>query len=259
MVIAAHPDDIESFVGGTVAAFTQQGVEVTYVLATHGEGGSDDPSVPVADVARTRAAEQQRAADALGVDRVVWLGGGEPNVYPDGELTDTLELRLELVKLIRSFEPNIVITFDPTCISSGTYVNHADHRAVGAAAVAAVWPAAANVRYHRELLDDDLQPHVVGELWLTVATAGRHVVDIAAMLDLKAKALSAHKSQLPDSDAVRRRVLDDAANASGPGAPQFVERFIRIRINAEERDPLGVEVVDAWTAPEQHNPTSAAT
>ncbi|CAN5572810.1 hypothetical protein BH24ACT5_BH24ACT5_04940 [soil metagenome] len=240
MIIAAHPDDIEAFVGGTVATLTREGVEVTYVIATHGEAGVGDPGVPTWEVRETRAAEQEQAAEMLGVQRVVWLGGPTETVVHDGEVTDTLELRLSLVRLIRVHRPDLVVTFDPLCFVDGTYLNHPDHRAVGAAAVAAIWPSAANPRYHEELLGEGLEPHVVLELWLMLTRAGSHAVDIGACVDLKARALAAHATQLGDPVAVHRRVLYAAASAGGSGAPDLAERFERVRSNATGEDPLAL-------------------
>lgn len=240
MIIAAHPDDIEAFVGGTVATLTREGVEVTYVIATHGEAGAGAPGVSRSEVRETRTAEQKQAAAMLGVRRVVWLGGPTETVIYDGEVTDTLELRLSLVRLIRAHRPDLVVTFDPLCFATGTYLNHPDHRALGAAAVAATWPAAANPRYHEELHDEQLDPYFVRELWLMLPRAGTHAVDIGASVDLKARALAAHATQLGDPVAVHRRVLYDAASAGGSGAPDLAERFERVRINATGEDPLAV-------------------
>lgn len=87
MFIAAHPDDPEFLAGGTVARLVREGREVAYVVVTNGNKGSSDRNVTPADVARIRAKEQRRAAAALGVVHVEFLG------YEDGELEDTRELR----------------------------------------------------------------------------------------------------------------------------------------------------------------------
>src|SRR5215510_6550301 len=78
MVIFAHPDDAEIGSGGVVAKWAAAGCEVTYVLCTNGGAGTADRSLSPDELARRRAEEQQRAADAMGVRHVVMLG------YPDG-------------------------------------------------------------------------------------------------------------------------------------------------------------------------------
>jgi LmbE family N-acetylglucosaminyl deacetylase len=241
LVIAAHPDDIEAFAGGTVALLTQLHVEVTFALATQGESGINDLNIAPEQVRKTRIGEQERAAEVLGVDDVVWLEGTNGAAgFGDGELVDSLELRLALVRLIRARRPDLVLTFDPLCVFDGTYVNHADHRALGAAAVAATWPAAANPRYHPELVDAGLPPHFVRELWLMMTLAPTHAVDIGGVIQRKVQALAAHQSQLDDVAAIRRRVHDEALRAGAAGGVGLAERFARVRINASTDDPLAV-------------------
>ena len=73
-----------------------------------------------------------------------------------------------------------------------------DHRAVGEAALAAVYPDARNPFAHPELLaDEGLEPWVVSELWVLGAPPERaeHVVDITPTFDRKIAALRAHVSQ----------------------------------------------------------------
>ena len=79
MVIAAHPDDPEFLAGGTVARLAKEGREVTYVIVTNGNKGSGDRSVTSDQLASIRQEEQLRAARALGVARVEFLG------YEDGD------------------------------------------------------------------------------------------------------------------------------------------------------------------------------
>lgn len=236
LIVAAHPDDIESFAGGLVAQLTRAGCDVVYALATFGEGGCDDMSVPLPDVMVLRRNEQQAAADVLGVREVCWLAEAGGAQIADGEVVDTMELREAVVRVIRLFKPDMVVTFHPSTFFVDTYVNHVDHRNVGAATVAAVWPAAANPRFRPHLLDEGHQPHVVRELWLMLSDPAEHAVDIADVLDLKAAALAAHASQLPDGQAVADRVRRDAELAGVGGGPVLSERFHRVRINAFEPD-----------------------
>ena len=59
LVVAAHPDDIEFGAAGTVARWVGEGATVRYLLVTRGDKGSDDPNVDVAELTRTRMAEQR--------------------------------------------------------------------------------------------------------------------------------------------------------------------------------------------------------
>lgn len=156
MVIAAHPDDIEFVVAGTVAKWVRAGTQARYVVVTSGDAGSHQPGVTREEVACIREAEQRAAARVVGVDEVISLG------YPDGEVGPTLALRRDLVREIRRFRPDTVICFDPTRLLVGNrYINHLDHRAVGQAALDAIMPAAAMPLVFTELREEGLEPHRV--------------------------------------------------------------------------------------------------
>src|SRR3989304_5046843 len=108
MVIVAHPDDAEFLVAGTAALWAADGTEVTYVIVTNGDKGSEDPSMTSEQLAALREDEQRRAAAGLGVKEVLFLG------YEDGLLQHTLDLRRDLTRVIRRHRPHTVVTFDPT-------------------------------------------------------------------------------------------------------------------------------------------------
>jgi LmbE family N-acetylglucosaminyl deacetylase len=100
------------------------GAEVTYLILTNGNKGSDDPSMTPEKLAAVRREEQQAAAGVLGVKRVLFFD------EPDGELQPTLSLRKRIVAEIRRYQPDIIICPDPTrYFYLNTYINHADHRA----------------------------------------------------------------------------------------------------------------------------------
>jgi DNA-binding CsgD family transcriptional regulator len=73
LVIVAHPDDAEFWAGGTIAGWTDTGIEVTYCVLTDGGGGGFDPDIPRGEIPRIRWTEQQQAASILGVDDAQWL------------------------------------------------------------------------------------------------------------------------------------------------------------------------------------------
>src|SRR5437763_12545540 len=85
MTIFAHPDDAEFCCGGTLATWARQGAEITMVVITDASKGSDDRAITDEQLVAMRIAEQGRAAQALGVTRVVHLG------YEDGVLQPTIE------------------------------------------------------------------------------------------------------------------------------------------------------------------------
>jgi LmbE family N-acetylglucosaminyl deacetylase len=191
MVIMAHPDDAEFICGGTVALWTAQGVEVTYVIITSGEKGTDDPEMTKERLIALREEEQRNAARILGVKEVVFLR------YPDGELTPTMGLRRDLVREIRRYRPDAVIVGDPTRRFYGSnYINHPDHRAAADAALDAIFPAAGNRLFFPELLAEGFPPHSVREVYVAGSSEPDTFIDITPTLDLAIAALKEHRSQV---------------------------------------------------------------
>ncbi|MEI7768690.1 MAG: PIG-L deacetylase family protein [Chloroflexales bacterium] len=191
LVIAAHPDDIEFGMGGSVALWTDAGHEVIYALVTDGSAGTNEPGADLAALARTRRDEQIAAAAAVGVRDVRFLG------HRDGTLQPTIELRRELTALIRQVRPQRVICQDPTLIFAGSgYINHPDHRAAGEAALYAVFPSAETRPIFPELLDEGLEPHKVHELYLTFSPQPDTFFDISSVIDRKIESLLCHRSQV---------------------------------------------------------------
>ena len=191
LVVTAHPDDVDFGAAGTVATWTRAGIEVAYCLATSGDAGGYDDT-PRDQMAALREAEQRAAAKEVGVHDVVFLG------YPDGRLTPGLDLRRDISREIRRFRPDRVLTASPEIWWRRLGASHPDHRAVGEATVAAVYPDARNPFAHPELLaEEGLDAWSVRELWLMAAPDERvnHFVDVTDTVERKIAALRAHVSQ----------------------------------------------------------------
>lgn len=224
MVVVAHPDDAEFMVAGTVAKWTKAGCEVTYVVITKGDKGSDDPEMTPERLAEIREAEQREAGAVLGVRNFEFMG------YPDAYLQHTLELRRDVTRIIRKYRPEVVITFDPTTrFFNDTYPNHPDHRVAGDVTVDAVFPTARDRLTFPELIDEGYGPHKVAQLWLSTADKANVWVDITETLPVKQEALMKHPSQL-GPDIVEFAV--QMARWGAEGQPfEFGEAFRRIIID----------------------------
>jgi LmbE family N-acetylglucosaminyl deacetylase len=190
LVFTPHPDDAEFGAAGSVAKMVQQNKTVVYVVVTNGDKGTDDPHVTPEDLTKLREKEQQAAARVLGVREVVFLR------YPDQGLEDTPELRRDMVRQIRTFRPQLVITSDPY----RRYIWHRDHRITGRAVLDAVFPYARDLHAYPELADEGLAPHKVPEIWLWASNEAdiNFRSDITETFELKVKALRCHKSQIKD-------------------------------------------------------------
>ena len=107
IIVAAHPDDLETLCGGTVALLVQRGVKVFSVNCTLGDIGTQDAATTRPAVATTRLLEAEEAAWVLGIEQVASLG------HHDGELVADLELRAQIARLYRSTQADTLFTFDP--------------------------------------------------------------------------------------------------------------------------------------------------
>ncbi len=192
LIILAHPDDPEFFMGATLARWGTLGHEIRYCLLTTGQKGSQDINQKPEDLAAIRRIEQQNAADALKVKSVEFLD------YVDGEVIPDLEMRKKIVRIIRKYKPQIVISSDPLNFFPGdNRVNHPDHRAAGQAVLEAVFPAAGNPLFFPELIsDENLGPVNVEELWFSIPAEANLVVDVSHYFDDKIKAILCHRSQI---------------------------------------------------------------
>ncbi len=227
LVMVAHPDDIEFGMAGTVARWTEAGSHVTYCLITDGAAGSDDPGISRAELATLRQVEQRAAAEAVGVKEVIFLG------HPDGMIVPSLDLRRELVRVIRHVKPDTLVTMDPTMIfmPDNTYINHPDHRYACQTVVDAVFPAAGNRKYFEELLEEGLEPHKVTYVYLMFSEKPSLHVDISAYFERKLDVLMLHKSQLQDRAEVSEFIGGwDKENGKAIGV-QYAESFRVLKSN----------------------------
>ena len=154
VLIYAHPDDIEFSAGGTAAKWAHNGSQVFFVIITDGNVGSHEEGMTADRLIETRRDEQRAAAEIIGAKECIFLG------YHDGLLQPTLELRKELVRLIRRYKPNVVVCGDPTnFFPSETRINHPDHRAAATAALDATFPAAEMPLLYPDMEAEGLTPH----------------------------------------------------------------------------------------------------
>jgi len=222
LVIMAHPDDPEFSAGATIARLAREGKRVVYVICTAGDKGSADRTMTPARLVEIRMAEQRAAAAVLGVDDVVFLG------HPDQALLADDTLRKELVRLIRDYRPDLVITHSPY----QRYIWwHRDHRQCGEAAMDAVFPYARDHMAYPDLLAKGFEPHKVNEVWLAGAEDANYKSDIGGTFGLKVDAIKCHKSQVETDFLARIDRLKARASAAAEGEEFLMaEAFRRVEI-----------------------------
>src|SRR5919108_4278413 len=223
LVVAAHPDDIEFGAAGTVARWIDEGARVRYLLVTSGDKGSDDPSDDPLVLARRREDEQRAAGAELGVEAVDFLG------EPDGQVEASLRLRERVVRAIRGFQPEIVVSHDPTVLFvNNEWVNHVDHRAVGQVTVDAAFPTARDPLNFPEHIAEGLAAWKVAELFLWSTNEANQLVDIGGTLDRKIAALRCHVSQFRAFDETERWLRDRSEELGERAGYRAAEGFRRV-------------------------------
>jgi LmbE family N-acetylglucosaminyl deacetylase len=187
LVVGAHPDDPDAFAAGIVWRWVESGARVRYLVVTSGDKGV--PNEEIADPTRfiaQRETEQRASAAYLGVDEVIFLR------ERDGEVFDSLELRGQIVREIRRMQADLVVTHDPL---TRMFRQHPDHRAVGFATLAAVFPSCRLASFFPEHAAEGLAPHSVHMVLLMGGTEANLWVDISESFERKIEALELHESQ----------------------------------------------------------------
>ncbi len=221
IVVAAHPDDLETMCGGTIALLVQRGALVFSINCTLGDIGSSDPEMTRARLAATRLAETEAAGRILGVAQTFNL------LRPDGELVPDLDLRAEIARIYRLTGADSLMTFDPFW----TGQIHPDHRAAGQAALDAYMPAKMPLYRPEQLAEPDMHPGRLERVFLFATDRGPDIgIDVSAIYETKLAACMAHLSQFPQGVENLEWLKDiDRRNAEGE-AVTYAERFKEIRV-----------------------------
>jgi N-acetylglucosamine malate deacetylase 1 len=182
LVLGAHPDDCEFHSGGLAAIYRELGHEVKLVSVTNGEAGHHEQTGPTLTARRRQ--EAAAAAKIIGATAEVWD-------YPDGRVQPTLELRFQLIREIRTFKPDLLLTH-----RNNDY--HPDHRAVGDAVrdasymvtVPSIVPEAPIVR------KDPVVIFMPDKFTKPYPLQADVVVDVTKYVDKVVDMLACHKSQV---------------------------------------------------------------
>jgi LmbE family N-acetylglucosaminyl deacetylase len=189
LIVVAHPDDIEYGTSSAVARWTDRGIEVGYLLLTRGEAGMPNPPE---ETARIRVAEQRAACAAVGVEHLTVLE------HPDGVLVYGLDLRRDICREIRRFQPDVVVACGHE-VETPFGFDQPDHRVAGLATLDAIRDAG-NRWVFPEQLDEGLSTCDVR--WILVpglvdAFPATHGVDVTGTpIERGVASLEAHAAYL---------------------------------------------------------------
>jgi LmbE family N-acetylglucosaminyl deacetylase len=181
LVIGAHPDDCEYRAGGLAALYRSRGAAVKFISVTNGEAGHHREWGP--KLVERRRQEAKNATSPLGIECEVWDN-------PDGQLEVTLERRWQLIRAIRSYQPDLVLTHRPNDY-------HPDHRAVSLlvqdAAYLLTVPAICHEVPH--LRRDPVIAYLADDFRKPTPFDPTVIIDISTVWDQKVAMMDAHISQ----------------------------------------------------------------
>lgn len=208
LAVAAHPDDVELFAGGTICTLTAAGKSVAIVDMTRGElstRGTPDK----------RAQESSRAAEIMGVSDRVCLG------IADGDIQNSKLNQLKLITEVRRLRPHIALISSPAC-------RHPDHAASSELCISAFFYAGlekVETRYEGKVQEPWRPQHVLHYMQ-NVSFTPTLVVDVSDVWDQRMKALLAYESQFHNPD-YKRASLESETYISNPDFLASVEARAR--------------------------------
>lgn len=213
LVVGAHPDDCEFKAAGTAALYRAGGHRVKFVSVTNGESGHH--RIGGEELIRIRKAEAEASAAVCGVEYEILS-------HRDGHLLPSLQARLEIIRLIRRFEPDLVLTHRPNDY-------HPDHRYTSqlvcdAAYLVTVPPVAADVPHLR---DNPVFAYLSDHFQRPYPFTPDVVVDVEPVLEQAVEMLHCHKSQFYDWLAYNHRYEDELPHSDDERRAWLAEFYKR--------------------------------
>jgi N-acetylglucosamine malate deacetylase 1 len=214
LAIAAHRDDVEQTCGGTLLRSAARGLRTAILDLTQGEAGTRG-------TAEDRAREAEEAARLLGVS---WRQALD---LPDGAISNTLEDRLKIVRVLRELRPRVVII-------PYWQARHPDHAIVASLGYEACFLSGLSK------IDTDSAPHrpfkiVYASLYADVRPT--FIVDITPFIEQRHSALMAYKSQYANQtsgsglfvpeEEIRERTFAEARHYGLLAGVKYGEPFVQ--------------------------------
>jgi len=186
LCVQPHYDDNDLGAGGSIARLAIEGAEVVYVTVADDLLGVLDESLSDEEALRRIVAEQQAAGVLVGVRHQVRLD------LPDAGAWDEIDLRRRLIREIRRFRPDFVLTVDPWLPTEA----HADHVRAGRAALEAVLLHGLPRVKSDPAVDADFRGECVKGVGLYFTARPNTFFDIGSGAEAKHRAIDRYTSQL---------------------------------------------------------------
>jgi LmbE family N-acetylglucosaminyl deacetylase len=256
LILGAHPDDAEYHAGGLASIYRMLGHTVKMVSVT--DGGAGHQTLPRQQLATRRRKEAAAAARLIGAKSVTWD-------YADGELVPSLELRNDIIREVRTFSPDLVLTHR-------TFDYHPDHRAVGQAVQDASYMVTVPkiVPEVPILRRDPVVAYMVDLFTRPCPLRPDLLIDVDDHVETIVAMLACHESQvfdfLPYNQGISEQVPADQrqrmawlrtwyAHLVGPRADRFRDQLIRVYGEPRGRK---VQFAEAYEISEYASPLDSA-
>jgi len=218
LILGAHPDDADIHAGGLASIYRRLGHTVKMVSVSNGESGHHRESG--APLTARRRAEAAAAGAVIGASYVTWDNR-------DGYLQPTLDLRWQIIREIRTFQPDLVLTHRPNDY-------HPDHRAVGdavrdASYMVTVPPIVPEVPYLRK---DPVVAFMPDRFTKPTPLQGDVVIDVTEEIDRVVDMLACHVSQFFEWLPYNGRI-EDQLPADMPGKRRWLQSWYLDRIRPQ--------------------------
>ncbi len=214
LAIAAHRDDVEQTCGGTLLRMASRGLRTAILDLTRGEAG-------------TRGTADERANEAEEAARILGAGRRQALTLPDGAIANTLENRIEIVRVLRQLRPRVVIL-------PYWQARHPDHSIVATLGYEACFLSGL------KKIDTGTEPHrpfkiVYASLYADVRPS--FIVDITPFIEQRHQALMAYRSQYANQSAgsglfvpeeeIRERTFAEARHYGLLAGVRYGEPFVQ--------------------------------
>jgi LmbE family N-acetylglucosaminyl deacetylase len=212
LAVQPHYDDNDIGCAGTMALLAAAGASVCYVTVTDDLAGVLDPDLSD-DVARQQLFDEARAAGAIiGVTEFVDLD------WPDAAGLDHVALRDQVIDLIRTWEPDLVVTVDPALPDEA----HQDHR-LTAAAVSEAMILSGLPRVRRET---GHAARSVDRIAYYYTVAPTETIDTSSVQTQRHAALDCYRAQFTEADlAALHTGMDRYERRNAPDGATHAEVF----------------------------------
>lgn len=219
LALAAHPDDIELSAAGTLIKAIQSGKKAGIVDFTQGELGTRGTP-------ELRLSEAKAAADIMGLSARENLG------FRDGFFKNDEEHQLEVIKMIRNYQPEIVL-------ANAIDDRHSDHgRASFLAKEACFISGLEKVKTTHQGKDQKpWRPKIVYHYIQSIPHQPDFIVDVSSVWEIKMKSIMAYKSQFFDPESTESNTYISS--------PKFME-MIKAR-GIHYGHEIGVEYGEGFT------------